>query len=56
MDKDSKRLALEKGDLLLFDGGRIWHQVRPVLGQTNRVTIGGFTALSKNHRKVFYWH
>lgn len=56
LNKKSKKLNLEKGDFLLFDGGRIWHQVRPVLGPINRITVGGFTALSKNQREVYYWH
>lgn len=43
------------GDLLLFDGGRIWHQVTAVAGGAIRVTLGGFVAFSKSMRSVMYW-
>ena len=43
------------GDLIIFAGGRIWHKVDDILGQANRVTFGGFLAISKNENKVFYW-
>lgn len=52
---DSLPLNLNAGDLLLFDGGRIWHQVTPVIGQQIRITIGGFISYSQDHRQIYYW-
>ncbi len=44
------------GDMILFRGGDILHQVTPdVECQKTRITIGGFLALSKDDKKVFYW-
>lgn len=43
------------GDMILFTGGRIWHRVTPVEGDRERVTIGGFVALSQDDRTVYYW-
>lgn len=43
------------GDLLLFDGGRNFHQVLPVGGAANRWTMGGFVALSANGAQVLAW-
>lgn len=51
----SINIKLEKGDLLIFDGGRIWHEVKPVLGNKNRITVGGFLGMSKDKTKVYYW-
>lgn len=48
-------LKLEKGDLLIFDGGRIWHEVSGVEGKRPRITSGGFLAISKNKEEVYYW-
>lgn len=52
---DNLSLNLKAGDLLLFDGGRIWHQVTPVIGQQNRITIGGFISYSQDHQQIYYW-
>ncbi len=46
---------LSAGDMILFDGGRIWHEVSPVIGEAARITIGGFAALSQDHQRVYYW-
>jgi hypothetical protein len=43
------------GDLVLFQGGSIWHEVSEVQGTKERITIGGFLAISKCDRKIFYW-
>lgn len=43
------------GDLIVFDGGRFFHQVLPVRGSANRWTMGGFSALSPDGRAVLAW-
>jgi hypothetical protein len=44
----------EVGDLLVFDGGRWYHDVTPVEGGT-RWTFGGFLAVSRDRTAVRYW-
>lgn len=48
-------IKLGPGDMILFTGGRIWHRVEPVSGDSERVTIGGFAALAKNDGDVYFW-
>jgi hapalindole-type alkaloid chlorinase len=43
------------GDMVLFNGGRIWHRVQPVRGEQPRVTVGGFVGLSHDGDTVYYW-
>ena len=43
------------GDLILFDGGRYYHRISRVGGPRPRRTIGGFAALSRDHRSLYYW-
>lgn len=43
------------GDLLIFDGGRYYHRVTPVIGSHPRRTIGGFLAFSRDRDAVYYW-
>lgn len=42
------------GDLLVFDGGRWYHDVTPIEGGA-RWTLGGFLAMTRDHRAVYYW-
>jgi hypothetical protein len=42
------------GDLLVFDGGRRYHEVTRIEGRT-RWTMGGVLALSWDHRSVHFW-
>lgn len=42
------------GDLLVFDGGRWYHDVTPIAGGC-RWTLGGFLAVTRDHRAVHYW-
>jgi hypothetical protein len=53
---DSEVVELGAGDLLLFNGGRIYHRVTEVGPGPRRITIGGFAALSKDHRTFHYWN
>ncbi len=43
------------GDMILFHGGNIVHQITDVKGFKPRITIGGFLAISQDDKKVFYW-
>jgi hypothetical protein len=43
------------GDMLVFDSGRHFHHVSPVVGQRKRWTMGGFLARSTDDRTVYYW-
>ena len=52
-----KKLYLnpQKGDMILFAGGQIWHRVEEVLGKRPRITLAGFLSLSHDKSKVYYW-
>lgn len=43
------------GSLLVFDGGRYFHRVRPVGGPVSRRTVGGFLAWSVEGPTLRYW-
>jgi hypothetical protein len=43
------------GDLIMFDGGRHYHQVIEVGGAQARWTIGGFMSESADRERVWYW-
>ena len=45
----------QKGDLILFAGGQIWHRVEQVMGSRERVTIGGFLSFNYEKDAVCYW-
>ncbi|MFN8276298.1 MAG: hypothetical protein U0T84_02340 [Chitinophagales bacterium] len=59
IDEDSrvKRLDLlpEPGDMILFQGGNIWHRVAKVFGTKERITFGGFMGIQKDESTFFYW-
>ena len=49
-------ITTQIGDMILFRGGDILHQVTPdAQGKKTRITIGGFLAISKDNEKIFYW-
>lgn len=48
-------LSINEGDLIIFDGGEIWHRVEIVNGEKNRITFGGFLGLSKNDEIIYHW-
>ena len=52
---DSTAFAPQPGDMLIFDGGRYFHRVSKVEGNTPRRTIGGFVGFSIEHDRLFYW-
>lgn len=43
------------GDMIIFHGGNIVHQITDVKGDKTRITIGGFLAMSKDEQKFLYW-
>jgi len=44
---------IEEGDLVIFNGGEIYHSVSNIIGSENRITIGGF--LSKKNNNFYSW-
>jgi hypothetical protein len=48
-------MSPDVGDMILFHGGNIVHQIIDVKGEKTRITIGGFVAFSKDDQKIFYW-
>lgn len=52
----SKLIRQEPGDLLLFDGSRVFHRVTPLTGARARCTFGGFFGLSRDRSKAYIWY
>jgi hypothetical protein len=50
------RVEMRPGDLLVFDGGRVWHSVEEVRGPAPRITVGGFAAPSLDDTRLHYWN
>jgi hypothetical protein len=49
------KIAPKKGDMILFQGGNIWHRVETVRGSIPRITFGGFIGISLDKQKFYYW-
>ncbi len=49
------KLRPHAGDMILFQGGNIWHRVERIKGTKPRITLGGFLSLSHDGSKVYYW-
>ncbi len=49
------KIRPEKGDLLLFAGGNIWHRVEQVKGIKRRITVGGFIAERNLNSNYYIW-
>lgn len=54
-DFDKGYIPPRAGDMVLFNGGRIWHRVADVEGERPRVTIGGFTTFDNALERVLFW-
>jgi len=54
-DIDSFQVDIAIGDLLIFNGGRIWHRIEIVQGNVNRITLGGFIGFSANKNEIYFW-
>ena len=51
----SIKLELNPGDLLIFQGGQIYHRVECINGPIPRITLGGFLTPSKDLTKLYFW-
>jgi hypothetical protein len=49
------KIRPRKGDMILFQGGNIWHRVEMVKGTKPRITLGGFLSLDFSGRKILFW-
>jgi hypothetical protein len=49
------KIKPKKGDMILFQGGNIWHRVETVRGNIPRITFGGFIGISIDKTKFYYW-
>lgn len=43
------------GDLLIFNGGHIWHRITKTYGPIPRITVGGFANFSTDRSKIMIW-
>ncbi len=48
-------LKMSPGDMLIFAAGEIWHRVECPLGESDRVTLGGFLGFTKDGKSLTYW-
>ncbi|MCS6955795.1 MAG: hypothetical protein NZM44_05510, partial [Candidatus Calescibacterium sp.] len=54
--KNHLLIRTEPGSLLIFKGGSYWHKViPPEPGNKERITLGGFMALSHDNSTWYYW-
>jgi hypothetical protein len=53
--EEAQILNPEPGDLVIIAAGQIWHRVEPVLGNRERLTLGGFAAYSYDKKTVYHW-
>jgi len=53
--KTRQQVKLKEGDLIIFAGGEIWHEVTPMNGGRDRITVGGFMAPSIEKDKWYFW-
>ena len=51
----SHMLDLKAGDLLIFQGGQIYHRVERIRGSIPRITLGGFITPSTDMQNLFFW-
>ncbi|MDX2001063.1 MAG: 2OG-Fe(II) oxygenase [Chitinophagales bacterium] len=49
------KLRPQKGDMILFEGGNIWHRVETIKGNIPRITFGGFLSFSHDFEKIYFW-
>ena len=54
-DLPFKNIDITERSLILFNGGDFWHQVSAILGEKDRITLGGFWAMNKAKNKVLIW-
>jgi len=49
------KIRPRKGDMILFQGGNIWHRVERVGGTIPRITFGGFLSISLDKKTIYFW-
>jgi hapalindole-type alkaloid chlorinase len=54
-DVETFSVRPEPGDILIFNGGPIWHRVEEIEGTRPRISFGGFINFSKDGKDLFYW-
>jgi hypothetical protein len=52
---DYQLIDPQPGDMILFNGGDIWHKVDTLTGARDRITIGGFFAKTRDNQKIYGW-
>ena len=52
---DIQPIDPKPGDLILFNGGDIWHRIANLTGTKDRITIGGFFAKNRDNNKIYGW-
>jgi hypothetical protein len=55
IEQNKNKIQLDEGDLIIFAGGDIWHQVENIEGEKNRITIGGFGTFSLDNSIFYIW-
>jgi hypothetical protein len=45
----------QPGDMVLFQGGNIWHRISNVEGSQPRITFGGFMGKGLDGKRFLYW-
>ena len=48
-------LPVAPGDLLIFAGGEIWHEVTPPKALPARISMGGFISLAPTEDRLYLW-
>lgn len=54
-DLPQTTLSMDAGDLLLFAGGQIWHQVTSPEAAPTRITMGGFICIPDEYDRYYLW-
>lgn len=49
------KIIPKKGDMIIFQGGALWHRVEQVMGKNSRYTLGGFMGFSKKDTHYYIW-
>ena len=44
------------GDLIVFNGGNVWHKVEDIEGKIDRITVGGFLGISNKTSEILFWN
>jgi len=53
--KPGQKIKPEPGDMLIFNGGSIWHKVEEIKGKSERITYAGFLDMNADQSKWIYW-